>query len=102
MIRTGTTKRQPLDIATARVPLGRVHVIPQRCKGCNYCIAFCPMSVLTESTEINAKGYKYPVVAQGKEESCTHCQFCDLVCPEMAIFTEDENKVDEEEEEDGS
>ncbi|MBI4559511.1 MAG: 4Fe-4S binding protein [Candidatus Hydrogenedentes bacterium] len=81
--------RLPLDLASARVARGRVFIIPERCKGCRYCVAFCPVDVLEESTEINAKGYHYPKVKKGKENACVHCLFCDLVCPEMAIYTEE-------------
>ncbi len=80
--------RVPLDRGRVTVPRGRVYVIPSRCKECRFCIDFCPMDVLTTSTEANAKGYRYPVVAPGKEEACVHCEFCSLVCPEYAIFTE--------------
>lgn len=79
--------RQPIDLASAKVPLGRVHVIAERCKQCDFCINYCPTDVLEYSDNINAKGYHYPVVAKGKEMSCVHCKFCDLICPELAIFT---------------
>lgn len=79
--------RQPIDLASAKVPVGRVHVIAERCKQCNFCINYCPTDVLEYSDEINAKGYHYPVVVKGKEMSCVHCKFCDLICPELAIFT---------------
>lgn len=79
--------RQPIDIASAKVPVGRVHVIAERCKQCNFCINYCPTDVLEYSDDINAKGYHYPVVVKGKEMSCVHCKFCDLICPELAIFT---------------
>ena len=36
---------------------------------------------------MNSKGYRYPVVASGKEDSCVQCGFCTIVCPEMAIYT---------------
>ncbi|MDH5345132.1 MAG: 4Fe-4S binding protein, partial [Gammaproteobacteria bacterium] len=62
--------RQPMDLASAKVPVGRVHVIAERCKQCNFCINYCPTSVLEYSTEINAKGYHFPQVAAGKETSC--------------------------------
>lgn len=38
---------------------------------------------------MNAKGYHYPVVAEGKEGACVNCAFCKLVCPEFAIYTEE-------------
>ena len=81
--------RRPMDLASAQVPIGRVHVIAERCKQCNFCINYCPTQVLEYSEDINAKGYHYPVVAEGKESSCVHCKFCDLICPELAIFTTD-------------
>lgn len=62
-------------------------MIPQRCKGCRFCIEFCPEKVLEFSEDFNSKGYHYPVVVGGKEDACVHCRFCDLICPEMAIYT---------------
>ena len=79
--------RVPLDWQRVTVPRGRVHVIPHRCKECRFCVDFCPKDVLALSTETNAKGYRYPVVAPGKDEACVHCEFCTLVCPEYAIFS---------------
>ena len=38
---------------------------------------------------MNAKGYHYPAVAEGKEQDCVNCAFCKLVCPEFAIYTEE-------------
>jgi len=81
--------RQPLDAASVHVPVGQVYVIPERCKGCRFCIEFCPEQVLVESPDMNAKGYHYPVVAEGKEQACVNCGFCKLVCPEFAIYTEE-------------
>jgi 2-oxoglutarate ferredoxin oxidoreductase subunit delta len=79
--------RRALDLAKRTIPQGQVYVIPQRCKGCLFCIEFCPKDVLVESTEMNAKGYHFPVVAEGKQGECANCEFCTLICPEFAIFT---------------
>lgn len=87
--------RQPMDLPMAQVPVGRVHVIAERCKQCDFCITYCPTDVLEYSKEINAKGYHYPIVADGKESACVHCRFCDLICPELAIYT---TEVTDEEE----
>jgi 2-oxoglutarate ferredoxin oxidoreductase subunit delta len=81
--------RQPLDKATISIPRGRIYIIPERCKGCRFCIDFCPRDVLVETTEMNAKGYHYPIVAEGKEDECIACQFCSILCPEFAIYTEE-------------
>jgi 2-oxoglutarate ferredoxin oxidoreductase subunit delta len=79
--------RTPLNISSMTTPRGRVFIIPERCKGCQLCIQFCPRNVLQISNEINAKGYHFPDVIPGKESECVHCEFCTLVCPEFAIFT---------------
>ncbi len=79
--------REPLDIQEATVPRGQVYIIPERCKGCEICIDFCPKEVLEVSQDRNAKGYHYPQVVPGKEDSCVHCEFCTMICPEFAIFT---------------
>ncbi|OFW62857.1 MAG: 4Fe-4S ferredoxin, partial [Actinobacteria bacterium RBG_13_63_9] len=71
--------RQPVDHAKVKVPVGQVYIIPERCKGCRFCIELCPQEVLAEAEEMNAKGYHYPVVAEGKDTSCVHCQFCSIV-----------------------
>jgi 2-oxoglutarate ferredoxin oxidoreductase subunit delta len=81
--------REPIDSYRARVPRGRVYLIPERCKGCGICIAFCPSSILQESKEANGRGYHLPAIAKGKQDACIHCQFCSLVCPEFAIFTKE-------------
>ena len=85
----GALLRQPLDRAMVRIPRGQLFIIPERCKGCKFCIDFCPRDVLVETSAINAKGYHYPVVAEGKEDECVACQFCSILCPEFAIYTEE-------------
>ncbi|GAB4325404.1 MAG: hypothetical protein Kow0010_07860 [Dehalococcoidia bacterium] len=89
------TTRVPLDrgLEQFSVPRGQVFIVPSRCKGCRFCIEFCPRDVLTESSDLNAKGYHYAVVAEGKETACVNCQFCTLVCPEFAIHTEEVREV---------
>ena len=82
-------ERQPMDLHRAQVPMGQVHVIAERCKECNFCINYCPTDVLEYADDINAKGYHYPIVAKGKESACVNCKFCDLICPELAIYTTD-------------
>ena len=76
-----------MDIDKARIPQGEVHVIPERCKECGFCVGYCPEKVLEFSQDINAKGYHFPVIAPDKQQACVHCGFCNLICPELAIYT---------------
>lgn len=81
--------RTPLDIDQQSIPCGLIFLIPDRCKGCNICIELCPKDVLQESPQMNAKGYHYPEIQPGKENACIHCEFCSMVCPEFAIYTQE-------------
>jgi 2-oxoglutarate ferredoxin oxidoreductase subunit delta len=63
---------------------GTVFVSIEICKGCSYCIDFCPSHCLDFSNELNAKGYHFPVLA--RPEDCSGCDLCGLYCPDFAIF----------------
>jgi len=76
--------RKPLDIEKFRVPKAEICLIKDRCKGCGYCIQFCPRQVLEESEEINVRGVHPPKVVN--PEKCTICGFCEAICPDFAIF----------------
>jgi len=83
--------REPLNLDQIRVPSGHVCLISERCKGCGFCITFCPRQVLCESQTANGKGYRLPEVVPGKQNDCINCQYCSLICPEFAIYTEEIN-----------
>jgi 2-oxoglutarate ferredoxin oxidoreductase subunit delta len=76
--------RLPLDADRHEVVVGKVNIIDYRCKGCKYCIEFCPNDVLEEATEFNEKGYYPPRVK--KDGMCINCNFCESICPEFAIY----------------
>ena len=83
--------REPLDSGKFTRKLGHVWVNIEFCKGCKFCIQFCPMDVLVESEAINSKGYHYPMVAKPGE--CTACKLCERICPEFAIVVSKEGEV---------
>jgi len=64
--------------------LGTTFVKAELCKGCGFCIEFCPTTVLEFSKEFNSKGYHYPLMVA--EEKCNGCDLCGLYCPDFAIF----------------
>lgn len=81
--------RVPLDYHDIEITRGVVHIIEERCKGCGYCIAYCPREVLDVSEAYNLKGYHPPVV---KVDECLNCHYCELLCPEFAIFSIEANE----------
>lgn len=63
---------------------GIVYLNAGRCKGCGFCIAFCPPHALEFSLEFNPQGYHPPRLAH--PEDCTGCDLCGLYCPDFAIY----------------
>jgi 2-oxoglutarate ferredoxin oxidoreductase subunit delta len=53
------------------------------CKGCSYCIKFCPKHILEMGTERSKKGHFYPILTD--ESACISCGICALMCPDAAI-----------------
>ena len=76
--------RRPLDEGQVVVEHGKVHVIEERCKGCGFCIEFCPLDVLVISETYNTRGYHPPVLDQ--PERCVRCGLCEMICPEFAVY----------------
>jgi 2-oxoglutarate ferredoxin oxidoreductase subunit delta len=62
---------------------GKITIDTALCKGCGYCIAFCPKNVIFVSQKLNARGYAF--AEQDPAKSCTGCATCAVMCPEAAI-----------------
>jgi len=75
--------RKPFDSTEKATTLGQVFIDEERCKGCGFCVEFCPREVLKTSTELSPKGYNLAVVED--ESKCLACGFCEVICPEFAI-----------------
>ena len=76
--------RKPLDQDRVVVPHGEIHLIPERCKGCQLCVTYCPRGVLEMSSLFNAKGYHPPQVCHAT--GCVVCGLCEMLGPEIAIY----------------
>ena len=85
--------RKPLDIEQLRIPRGRIRILKERCKGCSFCVEYCPRDVLEISEEFNAKGYHPPRVKD--EDACVNCGLCEMLCPEFAIYLQEEQEEEE-------
>jgi 2-oxoglutarate/2-oxoacid ferredoxin oxidoreductase subunit alpha len=80
------------EAISVRPGKGTVFVRAEICKGCSFCIDFCPTDCLTFAKEFNAKGYHFPVLST--PEACTGCDLCGLYCPDFAIYGERWKDID--------
>ena len=79
--------RTPLDHDRVVVPHGEIHLIVERCKGCQLCVTYCPRDALEMSDVFNAKGYHPPQVTD--PQRCVVCGLCEMLCPEFAIYVKE-------------
>jgi len=85
---------RPFGKDKPRTVTGEIHIIDDRCKGCGFCIEFCPNKVLQFSTGFNKKGYHPPIVVN--LEKCAFDGLCQSLCPDSAIFITRKEEADEE------
>lgn len=86
--------RKPLDFDKHKSLKYTINLIKERCKGCEFCVEFCPAGILKPSDEFNSKGYHPPYVID--QDKCNGCKLCELICPEFAIYITDNNKKKQE------
>ena len=73
----------PIVDRMVRMDLRVVTINVERCKGCGFCVEFCPTKVLSLSSAFNSKGYHAPYVVLA--EKCSGCDLCGMYCPDFAI-----------------
>jgi|TARA_B100000315_G_C14566055_1_gene583030 2-oxoglutarate ferredoxin oxidoreductase subunit delta len=54
-----------------------------KCKGCGFCICYCPTKYLEFSSQLNKKGVKFAKIE--KKNKCIGCGFCFYICPDCCI-----------------
>lgn len=63
--------------------MAKIDVAQELCKGCGFCVEYCPQKIVQLKKETNSKGYTYAYQTDG--DKCTGCKICAVVCPEAAI-----------------
>ncbi len=79
-----STVRKPITPKPPRTREKVLVILQEQCKECGLCIEFCPKKVLCLTDIYNRKGY-HPVTACDID-ACVSCEFCERICPDMAIF----------------
>ena len=62
---------------------GTVQLNEDLCKGCAYCVVFCPTEALAMGGRMNKKGYHLPDLTDPLR--CNGCDVCGMYCPDFAI-----------------
>ena len=60
------------------------------CKGCGFCVKYCPKKILELGTQRNKHGHFFPAVTD--ESACIACAMCATICPEGAIELTEEKE----------
>ncbi len=68
----------------------KVEINERLCKGCYFCVRFCPMGVFVRSDVIGELGYDLAKVQF--REKCNGCKACLLFCPDLAVAVEEEKE----------
>ncbi len=81
--------RQYMPKSAASGPSYKIKINDSFCKGCGYCIKYCPKGVLALGEKAGKKGYKTAEVKSVRD--CVGCLSCSTVCPEAAITVSKED-----------
>lgn len=60
-----------------------IKIDKERCKGCEFCVHFCPKKAIRMADGLNSKGHRFSCVDESVE--CSGCAVCAKFCPDVAI-----------------
>lgn len=65
--------------------MGKIVVDMSICKGCGYCVQFCPAHAIRVGDKRNTSGYGNHCAEPVEGAKCVGCAVCAIVCPDTAI-----------------
>jgi 2-oxoglutarate ferredoxin oxidoreductase subunit delta len=63
--------------------MAKITINKERCKGCLFCIYFCPKGLIKKSGKWNKRGLGFVEFHDNGE--CLGCLRCALICPDCCI-----------------
>ena len=70
----------------------KLDINKEKCKGCFYCVKFCPVQKIVPVEQINEMGYT--VVEAREDVNCIGCCNCVLMCSQQCIkLTQEEETL---------
>ena len=57
-------REKPFGLPRPESPHGQIVILEERCKGCGFCVEYCPHQVLAVAKRYNAKGYHPPEIVK--------------------------------------
>lgn len=76
---------RPIRTQRGGIPVGRIVVNEEKCKGCALCSTACPYKLIVMAEWFNSKGYHPALVTDERSGECTGCALCARMCPDVAI-----------------
>lgn len=66
---------------------GKLTFDNEACKGCELCVFFCPVKILSlNGSRTNSSGY--PLISVSDMDKCIACAQCAIICPDSVIKVE--------------
>ena len=61
----------------------KIKIDRERCKGCLFCIGFCPQGLIIVDKALNKRGVKPAKFIE--KNTCLGCAMCAIICPDCCI-----------------
>ena len=71
-----------------------IKVITEQCDGCQLCVEFCPVDVLSIGQEFNSRMLHYAIITD--IDACTGCKQCERICPSVSIYVLEKDLPEED------